>query len=102
MAEREWGVRLADIRLPRAWPVAVVLSTLIARRYRDAQVQRAVSTLERPMREAAEYVHDRDHEASVCETRLLALTETLARLTWALLMLTIATLAVAIVTLAIR
>lgn len=99
MAEPRWGVRLADIRLPRSWPVAVIVSTLLARRRNAEQLRRATQTLQAPLTDVAVYVRDRDREAAEREARLLALTVTLARLTWALLVLAAATLAVAAVTL---
>jgi hypothetical protein len=92
-------VRLADVRLPRWWPIAVIVSTLLARRRNAEQLQRATQTLQAPLTDVAMYVRDRDREAAEREARLLALTVTLARLTWALLVLAAATVTLAVVTL---
>jgi hypothetical protein len=95
--EREWGVRLADLRLPRSWPVAVVVSAILARAYDRRQLRE----LERIGAELGTYVGTRDREAAERESRLLTVTVRVARLTWALLVVAAATLAVAVVTLVV-
>lgn len=50
--DREWGVRLADVRLPRAWPLSVFGALLLVRRQDKRQVKQA----ERIGRELAESV----------------------------------------------
>jgi hypothetical protein len=97
MRERDWGVRLADLRLPRWWALAVIASVIAARFYDRSQLRE----LERIGAELGDYAGTRDREAAEREARLVALTIRLARLTWALLAVTVGTLAVAIVTLAL-
>lgn len=96
MADRRWGIRVADVRLPRTWPLAVVISVLLA----HMTERRQLRELRRIGAEFGEYVGTRDQEAAEREARLLALTRTLTRLTWVLLAVTVAALAVAAVTLA--
>jgi hypothetical protein len=43
--EPRWGVRVADVWLPRFWPVAVIVSSLFARRHDATQLRRATETL---------------------------------------------------------
>jgi len=101
MTEPRWGVRLADVRLPRWWAVAVMVTAYFARRSNDKQWKQATATLQAPLTQAAEYVRDRDQSAAEREERVLAHTVVLARLTWALLVLAASTLAVAVVTLVV-
>jgi hypothetical protein len=75
MPSREPRVRRADIRVPRWWPVAVLLSLLFARVYERRQLRE----LERIGAELGTYVGARDRAAVEREARLLKLT---AVLTW--------------------
>lgn len=95
--DREWGVRLADVRLPRAWPLSVFGALLLVRRQDKRQVKQA----ERIGRELAESVVFRWQEGDARTDALLALTRTLKRLTWALVVAALASLAVAVVTLVV-
>jgi hypothetical protein len=52
MSERQWGVRLADVRLPRAWPLPVIVSLLTAR----VTERRQLRELQRIGAELGDYV----------------------------------------------
>jgi hypothetical protein len=86
-ADREWGVRLADVRLPTFWWLAVLITFLFSRRLQRRQLRE----LQRIGAELGTYIGERDRAAAEREDRLI-------KLTWALLALTGATLAVAVVT----
>jgi len=89
----QWGVRLADIRLPRAWPLPVMAALLLARR----REVRALRDMERTSKDLAEITVQRWQEGDARADRLIALTDTLARLTWVLLAVTLVTLIVNVV-----
>lgn len=91
--DEQWGVRLADIRLPRAWPVPVLAALFLARR----QQSRELRDLEAANRDLAQLIAQRWREGDDREDRLIALTNTLTRLTWVLLAVTVVTLVVNIV-----
>jgi hypothetical protein len=90
------GVRLADVRLPRAWPLAVLGAHLMARREQDRSVDEAAAI----GREIAESVVTRWQQNDAGTQAMIDLTRTLARLTWVLVFVGLATLAVAIITVA--
>jgi len=91
--DEQWGVRLADIRLPRPWPLPVVVALLLARR----QQSRALRDLEQTSKDLGEITVQRWREGDARADQLIVLTETLARLTWVLLAVTIVTLIVNLV-----
>jgi hypothetical protein len=91
--DEEWGVRLADIRLPRAWPLPVMVALLLARR----QQSRALRGIERTSKDLGEITAQRWREGDARADRLIALTATLTRLTWVLLAVTVVTLVVNVV-----
>ena len=93
---REWGVRLADIRLPRLWPFAVLGALLLARR----RHKRDLSELERIGRDIGDSVVARWRENDDATEAMIRLTRTLTVLTWVLVFVGFATLAVGVVTLA--
>lgn len=87
------GTRLADVRLPRYWPVSVIAALLLARR----QQGRSLREVEGVGKDLAEITVERWREGDVRTDQLIALTETLARLTWVLLAVTVVTLLVNVV-----
>lgn len=89
------GIRLADVRLPRAWPFAVLGGLLLARR----EQARSVEDGTRIGTELGESVVTRWHQNDAGTQAIIALTRTLARLTWVLVFVGLATLAVALITL---
>jgi hypothetical protein len=91
--DKQRGVRLADIRVPRYWPVSVIGALLLARRQRNSEVQDAAETGQ----DLGEATVTRWKETDARADQLTALTNTLARLTWVLLAATVATLVVNVV-----
>lgn len=91
VSEREWGVRVADVRLPRWWPVAVLVSVILA----HVSDRRQLRELRGIGADLGDYLGTRDREAAERDARLVALTKTLARVTWVLLGVAVATLVVA-------
>lgn len=79
--DEQWGVRLADIRLPRAWPLPVMVALLLSQR----QQNRALRGIEQTGKELGEITAQRWREGDARADGLIALTATLARLTWVLL-----------------
>jgi hypothetical protein len=90
MNRPESGLRLADIRVPRAWPIALPFAFVFARLYDRRQLRE----LERIGAELGTYVGQRDRAASDRETRMIKLTMILAWLTAALLIAAVATIVV--------
>jgi hypothetical protein len=82
-------VRLADVRLPRLWLLALLAALLLTRR----SDQHAVVQAQRIGRELGEAVNDRWRTSDERTDELLALTRTLKWLTWALFAVAAATLA---------
>lgn len=90
MDENDWGVRLADIRVPRLWPIAVLLALVLAR----VHDRREHRELKRIGTELGTYVGERDQATSEREARLLKLTAVLAWLTGAVLVAAVASIVV--------
>ncbi|MEX1140725.1 MAG: hypothetical protein WEB79_00225 [Thermoleophilaceae bacterium] len=90
------GVRLADVRLPRFWPLSLIGALLLARLEGQHQERNAA----RIGRELAESVVVRWKQNDEATAATIALTRTLARLTWVLVFVGFATLAVAVIALA--
>lgn len=91
--DEKWGVRLADIRLPRAWPLPIMAALLLSR----SQQNQALRGIEQTGKELGEITAQRWQEGDARADRLIALTATLARLTWVLLVVTVVTLIVNVV-----
>lgn len=93
--QRPSGVRLADIRVPRLWRLALVagMSLGLWQRRRDLRA------LAETGKELGKLTTQRWQEGDARADRLIRLTETLARLTWVLLGVTAVALAVAMVAL---
>ena len=85
-------VRLADLRLPRWWPLWSIAVMLFQRRKQSGQIEEAVTS----MSELAEVIAQRWQEGDERERQMLKLTRRLERLTWAVVALGIATLGVTI------
>ena len=85
-------VRLADLRLPRWWPLWSIVVMLFQRRKQSRQLEDAVTG----MSELAEVIAQRWQEGDERERQMLKLTRRLERLTWAVVALCIATLGVTV------
>lgn len=96
--DKQRGVRLADIRLPRYWPLSVIGALLLARR----QQNRDRRTYEELGKDLGKVTTQRWQESDARADRLIGLTKTLARLTWVLLAVTAVTLIVNVVILISR
>lgn len=91
--DHQRGVRLADVRLPRYWPVSVIAALLLARRLQSRSLREAESV----GKDLGEITVERWREGDVRTDQIIALTKTLARLTWVLLAATVVTLVVNVV-----
>jgi hypothetical protein len=96
--DKQRGVRLADIRLPRYWPVSVIGALLLARRQQNRERQNFAEL----GKDLGEATTQRWQESDARADRLIALSKTLTRLTWVLLLATVVTLLVNVVILVSR
>lgn len=90
---QEWGIRLADVRLPRRWLLPAIVALLLIRRRQN----RALQDVEKVGKDLGEIAAQRWREGDVRADRLIALTRTLTLLTWVLLAVTAVTLVVNVV-----
>lgn len=90
--DRRAGTRLADVRVPRYWPVSVLGALLLARR----SGRRDFHAVQRTASELGEVTVERWRATDARADELIRLTERLAQLTWALLLVAAATLIVSI------
>lgn len=81
----EWGLRLGDVRVPRLWPVAILVVALLLRR----RERREVEVAEKVGRDLGEITTTRWQSVD-------SMQQDLRRLTWALLIVAVATLVVAL------
>lgn len=88
LEDQERGVRLADVRLPRYWPLPLIAALLLAR----WQQNRALRDAGKVGKDIGEITVQRWQEGDVRADQLIALTKTLTRLTWVLLAVTAVTL----------
>lgn len=93
--EPEWGVRLADVRISRYWPVALIASAVILK-WRD---RREIREVARVGRDLAEITVNRWETVDGMQRDLRKFTARVALLSWALLLVATATLFVGVVTL---
>ena len=89
------GTRLADVRVPRFWPLSLLGGLLLSRLWQRRQVKAAA----RVGTEIGESVVERWRQTDETAAAMYRLNRTMTRLTWVLLVLTMATLAVAVLTL---
>jgi hypothetical protein len=89
---KQWGVRLADIRVPRTWFLPV--GAAIVRQWRSER--RLVRETERIAGDLGDTITQRWRTGDERADELLALTRSLMRLTWALLAVAAVTLVVTI------
>lgn len=87
-----WGVRFADVRLPRWWSLPVLVALILGRRRQRRDLAEAVESVGG----VATIIGERWTERDERERELLALTARVVRLTWALVFLTVAVLAVTV------
>lgn len=91
--ERQRGTRLADVRLPRYWPVSVFGALFLA----QLQQHRDHRKFAELGKELGEITTQRWQETDTRADRLIELSKTLTRLTWVLLLATVVTLVVNVI-----
>ena len=90
--DEDGWVRLADLRLPRWWPLWSIAVMMFNRRKQSRQLEEAVTG----MSELVEVIAQRWQEGDDRERQMLKLTRRLERLTWIVVLLGIATLCVTV------
>lgn len=68
--DQQWGVRLADVRLPRHWPLPVIAALLLSRR----QQHRALREVEEVSKDLGDITVQRWREGDARTNQLIALT----------------------------
>lgn len=80
--DESWGVRLADIRVSRYWPIGVIVGIVIGTWLN----RRAQRELEDVGTKLGTYMGERDQQAAQTQAGLVKLTKILAGLTAALVL----------------